>query len=435
MPNDNEGNSGRFDRRSFLKTVGVSSVASSGLFASGSVARGKEAVPLSPEDHTVPNPDIDYHRPHQSLLETTSQWKLLAFSEDSLLGYIDDSDVSAKEKREARQTLLDLRSRFPVVEERDTEDENRIWWTLAEGADSRTKRDTDKFQQVARVHADGMSSNDFSTQWWWNSHRKMTREGAKDMGLSDTKADNIAQYADDPDKVDHVSVELPDSWMHDEDLEDAFEAGLNKVHRHYSHYLNTLGSRTFSCYHNSHSRDYDIGTADVAGNWHMDQAYDAYYTSTQDEYLGKATHYPQDTANPLHSGMGWDQLTVDLHYDSDEDDDVGWSISTHKWLHDEYEEFISDCWTDRWYFRDDFKCLDCDECYHYYPIDDPAQAIWDMADYSGQYSAEVYNKIHDEGNVDWTDWSYSMESDIEDITENCLVKAGHYTRGFLHEFY
>jgi hypothetical protein len=423
------------DRRTLLKTTGATAAVGAGIFGTGAAASSDDGIAIRPGDDTVPHPDLDYYKPHHSLLEITSHWPLLAFEMNDVMSYIEKSDRTRQEKREARDALVDLRRRFPVVEKRDTEDENRIWWTLAPGADSRKKGDDETFAHVAKVHANGMQRNGLSTQWWHNSHRKQTTTAAKEIGLSDSKASTIGDWADDPDKVDHYSVSFDDNWSHDTDLEEAFEYGLNKVHRHYSHYLDTDGAKIFSCYHNSHDKNYNVGTAHKAGAWHMDQADSAYYTSTQDEYLGKATHYPEDVANPLHSGMGWEQLTVDLHYTSDEDDNVGWNVSTKKWLHDEYEEFLSDQWTSGWNFKNEFKSSDCDGCYYYYDIIDREQAIWDMANESGKHSETVYQKIHSEGDVDWTSWSWDTESDLANITDNMMHTCGLYVRGFIREYY
>lgn len=429
----NDKKDGRFDRRSFLKTVGVSSTVGAGVFASTSSGRSLEGVAIDPEEDTRPHPDLDYHKPHHSIQELSPYWTLLVLDENAIIDYIDDSDFSAKRKREARVTLQDLRSRFPIVEERDTEKENRIWWKLAPGADSKAKKDPERFMSVARVHADGMQRNELQTQWYYNSHRKQTKTAAKEVGVSSPS--DISEWADDPDHTEHYDVSFDDNWDHDTDLEEAFEYGINKIHRHYSQYLDVDAAKSFTCYHNNHNKDYAVGTADHEGEWHLDQAKNASTQSEEDEYLGKATHFPEDMSNPLHTGMGWQQLTVDLHYDSDEDDDVGWEVSTKKWLHYEFEEFLSDQWSSGWDFQYHFESNDCDGCYYYYSIDDASSALWDMANESGNYSQEVYKKIHDEGDVDWTDWSWSTESDMADICDNMMDMCGKYVRGYFKEFY
>lgn len=423
------------DRRTLLRTAGATTAVGAGILGTGGTVSADDGIAIRPGEETLPHPDLDYYKPHDSLLHATAHWPLLAFDVQDVMGYIEGSDYPDREKRKARDSLIDLRRRFPVIQQRDTEDENRIWWTLAPGADSRGKDDHETFAHVAKVHADGMQRKGPRTQWWHNTHRKQTTTAAKEIGLSDSKASTIGDWADDPDTTGHYSLSFDDNWNHDTDLEEAFEKGLNKVHRHYSQYLDVDGARVFTCYHDDHDWSYSIGTMHKEGAWHMDQADSAYYTSTQDEYLGKATHYPEDAANPLHTGMGWEQLTVDLHYTSDEDDNVGWTISTKKWLHDEYEEFISDQWTSGWNFKDEFKSTDCDGCYRYYDILDRQQAIWDMAKESGKHSETVYNKIYSEGDVDWTNWSWSTESDLASITDNMMYTCGLYVRGFIREFY
>ena len=47
----------------------------------------------------------------------------------------------------------------------------------------------------------------------------------------------------------------------------------------------------------------------------------------------------------------------------------------------------------------------------------------------------VFNKVTNEGDVHWSNWSSSNEDRLRKITENCMHEAGLYTRGYIKEIY
>lgn len=436
MPRENNGaDDGRIERRSFLKAAGTSTVFGGGMFAAASSANAKEGVAVTPEETTPPHPDLKPYQPDPSLLEVGPQWTLLTLQESTVLDRINDSDFSAKEKREARKTFGELRSQFPVVEK---ENEEAIRWTLARDAKSPSDEDRKNFSSVNKIFTDGNKRRGASTQWWGGNHKKQTRSACDEIGVSSSDADTIVSYAAAPDEPDHFRVEVADWIPHDVDIEEGLEYGLNKALHHYGQYLDTGVFSSYYCYHDGHDETLaDIGAGDDVGKWHLDEAKNAYYRSTQNEYLGKATHFPEDMGNPLHTGMGWEQINLELVYDSSEGDNVNWDVNVVRWYHDRYEQFAAENWswdTDH-YFRYYFDSNNCSADYCYYSINDAAQALWDLADYTGQYSAEVFNKVTDEGDVHWSNWSSNTEDRLRQITENCMHEAGLYTRGYIKEIY
>lgn len=435
MTRKEDTNDRRIERRSFLRAAGASAAFGAGVFGAASSASAKEGLAVSPEETTPPHPDLKPYRPKPSLLEVGPQWTLLTLQEGTVHDRINESDVSTKEKQEARKTFGELRSEFPVVEK---EDDEAIWWTLAHDAKSPTEEDRKDFESVNKVFADGNKRKGVSAQWWGGNHKKQTRSACEEIGLSSSTTDDIVSYAAAPDKPDHFNVEVADWIPHDVDIEEGMEYGLNKALHHYGQYLDTDAFSSYYCYHDGHDESLaDIGAGDDVGKWHLDEAKNAYYTSTQNEYLGKATHFPEDMGNPLHTGMGWEQINLELVYDSSEGDNVDWDVNVVRWYHDRYEEFAAENWdyTTDHYFEYYFDSNNCSADYCYYPIDDAAQALWDLADYTGQYSAEVYNKVTDEGDVHWSNWSSTTEDRLREITENCMHEAGLYTRGYIKEIY
>lgn len=416
----------RTGRRTALKAIGASAVVGSGLLSAASpVAARAEAIPISPDEHEVPNPDLQVTKVDRSVKSVSSYFPILTLREDTVVSYINDSDLSRKERREARQALFDLRSKFPVVEERDG---NTTWLTLADGAGSPDDDDVEKFKVAGRAYADGASGGSHggpSTQHYRSLHVDMTEHACNEMGFSDSLSEEIASYADDPDDPD-VDIGVPDDIPHSDTVEEGLEEAINKILHHYGQYLDT---NMFETYHNDHhSEEFNIvGGARGAANIHMNYA-DMYCCSTENKYLGMATHYPQDMSVPLHTGMGWEQANLEIYYDWGSGS-MEYRMDPLYWLHSEYEQFVSDEW---WWFSYDFDSQ-CDGCYYYYPIDDVRESIYNMADYSGQYSYDVFSKIQEEGDVGHENWSSETRDYMYDITENCINECGHYTRGFIHE--
>lgn len=412
------------ERRYVLKTLGATATVGGLGFISTGAATSPSGRALSPDEHEPPYPDVQVQRVDRSVRSISAFYPLLTLPEDTVLSYIDDSDLSPEEKHEARQSLVELRRKFPVRKEKDG---NTTWLTLARDA-SKTDEDAEKFERAHRAFADGASGGgDFSPQHYGSIHRKMTEDSCDEMGID---PDGIAEYADDPDHPD-VDVNVPDGIPHEETVEDGIEHALNEILHHYGQYLDV---DAFEVWHDDHHSDDfpGLGGAKAAADWHMNYAY-YYCCSTQDKYLGMATHYPQDMGVPLHTGMGWEQANLEIYYDSWAGE-MDWRINPMYWLHSEYEQYNADNWTGGHYLKWEYGSHECSGDYCYYPVDgDPESNIHNLADYTGQYSYDVYHKILDEGDVGWQNWSSNTKDWMEKVSTNCVDETGLHVRGFIHD--
>jgi hypothetical protein len=417
------------ERRTFLKSTVATTAAGLGLFGSTGPAGA-----LDPSEDSTEKPDITYKKVDRSVREVTAYYTLLTFSEDTVFSNIKNSDASPEEKREARDTLIDLRRKYPVRKEQDG---NVTWLTLARENAQSTQEEREQFQKVNGVYRDGIPGRDeASTQWYTTDHSDHTWAAGQDVNVPSSDLDTIEQYSEEPDNITD-GVEMPSSINHYEDVKAAFEYGLKKLIRHWDHFYNTGVYYSYWCYHDGHGNDFgSIGGAPRATQSEMDDAYwyDSYgYTTYRNQDLGRALHFVQDVANPLHAGEGWEQLGVYLYYDSSEDDNVAWGVDPNHTTHSRYEEYASDHWTSGDYFRLDFRSYD-DCCY--YSIYDSEAAVKGLADKAGEYSYDVYDTIlNEENNAHWPDWSSSTRSEMEELTSYLIEEEGKYVRGFLKQFF
>jgi hypothetical protein len=428
---DTSGNrrTGRIGRRSVLKSAAATAAVGTGILGSVGSATG-----MDPSQESGNEPSFDYKKVDRSVKEITVHYDLLTFSESTIMSFINSSDASPQEKREARETVVDLRSKFPIRQRRDG---NVIWLELARDAPESTQDDRKKFQQVDRVYTDGIPGNDqVSTQWATSDHEKHTYRAADDLDVEESTANDVASHSKDPDNITD-GLGIPDNIDHYEDVKEAFEYGMKKFFRHWDHYYDTGVYYDYWCYHDGHGDDFGgIGGAPKATDIKMDDAYwyDSYgYDSYRNEALGWALHFLEDVAQPLHSGMGWEQLGIKLVYDSSEDDNVTWEWDPKKTTHERYATYASDNWSSGEVFRYDFRSYsDC--CY--YDIYDPSSALKGLANKSGEYSYDVYDTIlNEEDNAEWDNWSDSTKSEMEDLTSYVMEEEGKYVRGFLKEFF
>lgn len=412
-------------RRTALRAVAASAVVAGGLLSvPGFAAARGEGVAVSADDVEPPN-DVQVRKVDRSVRSLSRHYPVLTLPQETVLSYVDESDLSGRERGQARRAVADLRSEFPVVPRREG---NVTWLTLA--TDRRPTDDhAEAFETagkaLARGAAGGAPAGGPSTQQFGSIHRKMTRRACEQMGFGSATVDELAAHADDPDNP-NVELGLPDGIPHLDTVEEGVENALEEVMHHYGQYYD---ADAFQVYEDGdHAEDfYGLGGAPAAADWHVYWA-DYYSGSAENEYLGKATHYPQDMGVPLHTGMGWEQANLDIYYDI-WSLSMDWSIDPLYWLHSAYERFVADEW-DRFEYHFETHC---DGCYYYYPIDGVPEAIRDLASFTGDYSYEVYHRIMDEGDVGWENWSWSTRDYMYDITENCMNETGLYTRGFIHD--
>lgn len=424
----------RSSRRSVMKTIVGGAATGTALLSGSATARG-HAKEIEPGEAEKPNPDVQVRKVDRSVQTLSVHYPLLTLSEETVLGYIDDSDMSDKETREAKRAALKLRQRFPVKREKDG---NTTWLTLAVDRES-TEEDGDLFTKAHRAFANGASGHadgGFSTMHQKELHRQMTEQACEEMWLDTEVTDTISAAADNPDNP-QVTIDVPDWIPHQKDIENGLENAIEEYAHHVGQYYDPdpfWGD--YECYHNTHDADFTgLGKAPTAADISWNNA-EYYSNESQEEWVGYLVHYPQDMGVPLHTGMGWEQANLELYWDSG-CGCITWGVDPLNWLHSAYEDFVNDQWTER-NFLDSWNS-DCGSgCYDYYPTDNGAEAAANTADYSTQYSYEVFHQIMEEGNEgdkEWWEWDSATKDKLANITQNCLDESGLWTRGCIHYFY
>jgi hypothetical protein len=423
-----------------MKAMGTT--AGAGLVSTSVLGNTRvEPVALDPRKAEPSAPRIETAT---DLKRVSANYMLLVVDESSVRFYIDNSDATRDEKRQAHENLGDLKRAFPL---RKRKDGNLTRYELAEGARSHPdEEETEKFQQLSKVFNDGttgfVDTGGPSTQHHPSLHRTMTESAGNEMGLSSEVVYTTSEAADDPDDP-NVSIDIPDVVPHDEYIEDGIEDFLADVIHHVGQYYNPdpFWSYSYLCDHNStyHEEDDEvdgIGGAPYATEYHFDKA-DNNSGENEETWAGRLTHFPQDMGQPLHTGMAWEQANLDIKYD--------WSgfyvtVDPKYWLHYGYEDFVRDYWDNSYHeFHKAFDDGDdCDgSCYYYYETYGDGHRLVDyIADFSHQYSETVYKTIMEEdGERDPSNWDFSTRDDLSQLTRDCLVQTGKWTRGCLHRYF
>lgn len=267
------------------------------------------------------------------------------------------------------------------------------------------------------------------------NHEWMAEESCNTVGVDGNDDDIIKREVTEPDSPS-VTFDVPNWVVHDQDIEDGLEKGIEGLMRYVGHYYNAdpfFG--TYYCGHNNdpHTADFDgLGGAPEAAQWHFDKAEEK-SGDERAKYVGRTLHYTQDMANPLHTGMGWEQVNLEVTYN---DGSTDYSINPMDWLHKGYEEYIKDRWnSDREEFSTHYGPNECDGCYGYHKYNSAETEVSELANYTGTYSEEVFHRIDDEGTRNWREWSDSTRKKLKNITQNCLHECGLKDRGLLHRYY
>jgi hypothetical protein len=134
----NGGPSRRIRRRTALKSITGTTAAAVGIATATTIsASGPEGVAVSPEETTVPNPDVEYRVIDKSVKRITAKYPLLTLEEDTVLTFINDSGLPSDRRSEAADAARKLRRMYPTTEKQEG---NVIRVTLAEESNDRTER-------------------------------------------------------------------------------------------------------------------------------------------------------------------------------------------------------------------------------------------------------------------------------------------------------
>lgn len=448
-------------RRTVLRSAGVA-LASVGII--GTAKADPEGIPVSPGDIEDPVDVKEILTVSDEIKELTAQYPLLTLTGKSIRNYVRQGNLSGQERSEALQALAHVRSTFPTVK-RKRNSGRHLEFQLAPSAQSSvTEEDQEQFdiaheafiksvsgeagprqnnrQQSRTGHSSGSLGGGFAkmyapsafslsgAMYTPRNHRRLTRTACVQMGMSDTDRDDLAVHSDDPDYIgSDVQTDnlVPDSIPHSESVEDILYEGLKDLFRYPTQYYDESASLEY----HGHSLDLPtFGTMPKAGHNEMNKARNASSGSSEErKYLGRATHYVHDSAQPLHVGMGVEQLGIDWGCTTN---GCYGSASPLFWLHEGSETLFKERWGVT-QLKSNFKG-DGDP-YYYYDIVDEKQALRDLAGECSEYSYDMFHRIFDEGSSDPSDWYASTITTLDGYFDNCMTKCGLYTRGFLHQFY
>jgi hypothetical protein len=265
-------------------------------------------------------------------------------------------------------------------------------------------------------------------------HKTMAQEACNTVGVDGDDDDIIKEQVVKPDDP-NVSASVPDWVVHDQTIEDGMSKAIEDIMRYFGHYYDADPFwGTYYCDHNddAHSADWNgFGGAPEAAQYHFNKA-ERYCCDTQDKWVGRTLHYTQDMCVPLHTGMGREQANFEMGYS---DGEAYAEFRPMKWLHKGYEIYVRDRWDKYEDFSEHYGANKCDGCYGYHVYNRADTEVTELADYTGQYSSEVYHQIADECTRDWTKWDSTTRDKLEKITQNCLQKTGLKDRGLLHRYY
>lgn len=414
------------DRRTFLKVssgaaVGVGVTAGGAGHVAASDGRGGPGDTVEGE---LPHPDRGRLRVDESVRSITPHYYLLTLDKDRVLDLVGKSEGDGKKQTEIRDFLKDAWREYPVRRGRDGDD--TVLSLATERSKGAIESEDEKFSGAAKALGRGYAaeSDDASAQWNGSNHNDMSEKVCEWFDLYNYEISDVASHADDPDSdpCQGCSADVfPGSWAMPGWVKNKIEQGLNEFAHHFGHYYDP---NYYSYTMAGISIEFDgIGGAPWFCGYEMGQAQDGSF-STEREHLGRATHYVQDVAVPLHSGMGVEQMNLGLHCD--------WNgcaaIDPYYDEHFGYENYVSRNLTSGESFLDEFGSI------HVYNSD-PVQVVKNCADIGNDDSYEVFHLLLNNGsNPD--DWSSSSDrNDLNDVTENVMAWAGGYTHALVNQIY
>lgn len=411
-----------FDRRTFLQ---ASSGALAGMAATGLVSAddGDHRV-----EGDVPYPDHSKLLVDDSLTSLTPQYDLLTLDKKRLLDLTEKAGMREQGETEAKDALKDLWRTYPVRKVRDGDD---FVFTLAEDrakASTAAEEKTERFGVAARAVGRGFAKENgnrkqVDAQWYGSMHREMTRHTVEnEFDLYSWEEDDIVGASPTPDSNPCndcgpvvESADWPD-WV-----KDAIKKGLNEFAHHYGHYYDPNQYTVDLGYGVTISFE-GLGGAPWFCEHEMGLAEENSYTS-QREHLGRALHYVQDVSVPLHSGMGLEQMNLEL--------DCDWSgcgvIDPYYDLHYSYEEWVKNNFTSGENFVDDYDSMLAWN-------GDPSDCVYEVAESGNSYSYEVFHLVKENG-TDFGSWNSTDYNDLVEATANPISHAGGYTHALIDQIY
>ncbi|MFC3956962.1 hypothetical protein [Halovivax cerinus] len=469
MTGDHPGTRSAIGRRTTLKYLSAGAL---GVSLSSSQVSARSDSTATPERMDLDRPDRPIVKYDDSLYEITAHPYILTLSDAAIDRHFGVSSIKGREFESARRYVENLRARYPVEtvvtdEEKrfqlgeearaNLTNERRSGEPLLTGASENQTRpspseggipakqsdlDQDAFRTTLSVFA-GPSSGDAdegsSPQWRINHHVKLLEDAKADVGSStyfsdwagepdlfDDWANGFLEKADAAlDMVYYPSAMPGVGWLEDK-LIDMWSAVLDVYMSNYMQYYDPDVS-SISVPHLQDIGIKDIGGAPVA----FKEFYDRGMAPHGRVYTAWASHYLHDVANPLHTGMGYEQIGIDIDFEWNWDPsrflvDFDHSIDPKHWLHKGVEKYVQNNYEAE--FADAFRGDDGA------PIITPQFAIKSVADESSGYADDIFHQIMDY-ETPGDDTPDSWDDDTKDMLDGdikpCLELCGKYNRQLL----
>lgn len=464
----------RINRRSTLKLIAGTGGLSLSTGAVSAVTalqdqRGSEA-------DQIPESTIQTYG--ESLYEITTHPYLLTVSDEAIDRHFGASSIKGREYEYGRRYVERLRARYPVetvkdgYEERfelsdqarknlnterrsgkpvlDTADTNSDRPSPSEGGIPAKQSDHDQVALRTTLDVFGAQSstdsNDSASPEWNRGHHVDLLDDAKDDVDTST---NFYTWARDPDDFSEWAdgyLDMADAaldfitypanavpgvdWLQDK-LLDGFSAALGVLLNNYTQYYDP-NPITIPVPHLSDIKVGNIGMAPQACAVFYDMAETASSSYWTRKYTAWASHYLQDMANPLHTGMGMEQAGLDWNFNFEWRGgtrfviDIDFFTSPKHWLHGGAEQLVSDVYEDElqgWYKGHETRW-----------INSPEYAIDRIAQESNEYADDIFQTIMENetaGQNDPDEWSDDTRDLVTDRVESCLKICGKYNRQLL----
>jgi hypothetical protein len=218
-------------------------------------------------------------------------------------------------------------------------------------------------------------------RWAWTPHQRTMFVAAKHMGLSDTRANRMAGAAHMPDVYDNEgTIPGTQQWRHGYIYLWGVYTGIGVADAMCANNISGSGYNSRSAFYH-----YEAGSI-TNGDW----------------YLGYASHYLQDVANPWHTSANvYQQLDT----------------------HGPFETWVANNWTSGHKFQD---VINSD--YYYYSVSNPAATVRTLALWSNGRNTTVSNAYINSGKPTAAG---TGNITLVNETKELLKRSCRYTKGLI----
>ncbi|WP_247731494.1 hypothetical protein [Halovivax limisalsi] len=413
----------------------------------------------------------------QSLYRITGHPYLLALSDEAIDRHFGASSIDGRAYETGRRYVENLRARYPVevvetgaekrVElsergRRNLEIDRRSGASIVASRAESEDRPAPSDGGVPAVQSDrdraaldtsmdvfgGRSAagpdGDADPQWTHDHHVDLLDDARDDVGSSASFAD----WAKEPDEFSDWAngelglgdgrLEIPvypavapgKEWLEDA-LGTAISAAIDVVLNNYTQYYDP-NPITIPVPSVSDIEIGNVGMAPEACAHFYDKAAQSSSSYWTRRYTAWASHYLQDMAVPLHTGMAIEQAGLVPEFTFELADgyritlDVDCSVSPKVWLHHGFEQLVHNRYESE--FREWFRGTETR------PVHSPESAIEEVARVSHAYSNDVFHTIMENetaGQDDPEKWSDTTRAVVTEDLHRCFDRCGKLHRQLL----